>query len=85
MNMYKQYVQNPKGFAFWRRITMQYPVSKKRQIVDCIHYCSSSFIAKNKNYIKESPKKMMTILCTPLGILVSIYIKNSVNRQMKVG
>lgn len=85
MNMYKQYVQNPKGFAFWRRITMQYPVSKKRQIVDCIHYCSSSFIAKNKNYIKKSPKKIMTILCTPIGILVSIYIKNSVNRQMKVG
>lgn len=84
MNMYKQYLRNPKGFAFWRKVTMQYPVSKKRQIIDCIHYCSSSFIAKNKEYIKESPKKLMTIVCTPVGYLLSWHIKKSQNKLLKV-
>ena len=76
--MWKQYLRCPQGFAFWRKICMQYPQSQKRMIVDCIHYCSSSFIAKNKNYIKESPKKMLTVLCTPIGWVLKqvIVLKN---------
>ncbi len=65
--MWKQYLKNPKGFAFWRKVCMQYPESEKRRIIDCIHYCSSSMIAENKNYIKESPCRVLTVLCTPLG------------------
>lgn len=42
--------------------------------VDCIHYCSSSQIAKNKRYINESPKKLLTVLCTPLGYMLTRYI-----------
>lgn len=74
--MWKQYMKNPKGFAFWRKICMQYPETKKRKIVDCIHYCSSSIIAKNRNYIKESPAKILTVLCTIPGWLLTNYIKN---------
>ena len=40
--MWRQYIKTPKGFAFWRKISMKYPESKKRMIIDCIHYCSSS-------------------------------------------
>ena len=65
--MWKQYLKYPNGFAFWRKVCMQYPESKKRMVIDCIHYVSSSIIAKNKNYIKESPKKLLTVLCTPFG------------------
>ena len=73
--MWKQYIKNPKGFAFWRKVCMEYPESRKRLIRDCIHYCSSSCIAKNRKYISQSPKKFLTLLCTPLGFIVSIYIK----------
>ena len=72
--MWKQYLMYPKGFAFWRKVCMQYPESKKRMIVDCIHYCSSSLIAKNKNYIKESPRKMLTVLCTPVGWMLKQFV-----------
>ncbi|MBR1675822.1 MAG: glycosyltransferase [Clostridia bacterium] len=74
-NMYKQYIRNPKGFAFWRKICMQYPTSKKRMIVDCIHYISSSIISKNKHYIAESPKKFLAFILTPFGALLTLYIK----------
>lgn len=73
--MWKQYLRNPKGFAFWRKVCMEHPESVKRLIIDCIHYCSSSFIAKNSKYISQSPKKLLTVLCTPLGFVMTIYIK----------
>lgn len=70
--MWKQYLKNPKGFAFWRKVQMQYPESTKRLVINCIHYCSSSIIAKNRNYIKESPWKVLTILCTVPGMILSM-------------
>lgn len=73
--MWKQYLKNPRGFAFWRKVCMQYPKSKKRLLVDCIHYCSSSQIAHNRNYIQESPRKLLTVLCTPVGWAFTAYIR----------
>lgn len=74
-SMLKQYIRNPKGFAFWRKICMQYPESEKRVFKDCIHYVSSSLISKNNHFIKESPRKTKTILAIPFGVLLTIYIK----------
>lgn len=74
-NMLQQYIKNPKGFAFWRKVSMKYPESKKRICIDCIHYVSSSILAKNKYFIQESPKKLLTVLATPFGVLLSMYIK----------
>ncbi len=73
--MWRQYLKNPRGFAFWRKICMQYPQSRKRLVLDCIHYCSSSYLAKNRNYIRESPRKLLTVLCTPAGWLLTCYIQ----------
>lgn len=71
--MWKQYLKYPKGFAFWRKICMQYPESKKRLFVDSVHYVSSSLIARDKNFIKESPRKIWTILAIiPGGILTAL-------------
>lgn len=74
-SMLKQYIRNPKGFAFWRKVCMQYPESEKRVFKDCIHYVSSSLISKNNHFIKESPRKAKTILAIPFGVLLTIYIK----------
>lgn len=73
--MWKQYQRNPKGFAFWRKICMQYPESKKRLFMDCIHYVSSSILSKNKHFIKESPRKCLTVLAVPFGIFLTFYIR----------
>lgn len=77
--MWKQYLKNPKGFAFWRKVCMQYPTSKKRMIVDCIHYCSSSMLAGNRRFVMESPRRLLTVLCAPPGILLSSIIKRKAN------
>ena len=75
MNLLRQYLKNPKGFAFWRVVKMQHPESFKRLVMDCIHYCSSSQISGNRNYIKESPRKLLTVLCTPAGWMLTGYIR----------
>ena len=84
-NMYRQYVRNPKGFAFWRKEQMKHSINTKQKINACIHYVSSSLIAKNKHFIKESPEKFLTVLSIPLGFLLKIIVvKKSKSSYMKV-
>lgn len=77
-NMYRQYWNNPNGFAFFRKIEMQSWKSFRRKFNSCIHYVSSSIITKNRNFIKESPLKMLTILAIPFGSLLYLYIRYKV-------
>ena len=73
--MYRQYIMNPKGFAFWRKFRMQYPDSGRRVFIDCIHYVSSSILAGNMNFVAESPEKLLTVLSIPFGIVLTVYLK----------
>lgn len=75
-NMLRQYLRNPNGFAFIRKENMKYIADFKRNVIDAIHYCSSSQIGHNKNFIKESPKPMLTFLCIPAGCMLTAYIKH---------
>lgn len=73
--MWNQYLKNPRGFAFWRKVCMQYPESGKRMIADCIHYVAESTIAGNRKFVQESPRKLLTALMTPAGVLLAAVIK----------
>lgn len=84
MNMYKQYLRNPKGFAFMRKVDMLYNETFKENVKTCIHYVSSSIISHNSNFIKESPKKVLTILAIPFGIVLTVYIKIKSNSLMSI-
>lgn len=73
-NMWKQYYKNPKGFAFFRKSEMKYQHGLQL-FKTCIHYVSSSIISKNKNFVKESPKKLMTVLAVPFGFVLTVITK----------
>lgn len=73
--MWKQYLKNPQGWMFWRKVQMQYPESVKRMVINCIHYCSSCFLAGEKEMISKSPRKLLTVLCSIPGWLLSQYIR----------
>ena len=70
-SMWKQYYKNPKGFAFFRKSEMKYQ-SGITLFKTCIHYVSSSIIAKDKGFINSTPKKMQTVLAIPFGL--ALYI-----------
>lgn len=73
-NMYRQYYRNPKGFAFLRKENMKLLKSKRRKFIESIHYVAESLLAKNKSFFSESPRKVLTMLALPTGILLYFYI-----------
>ena len=81
--MYQQYLKNPKGFAYWRIICMRYPESFKRLLLNTVHYVSSSIVSKNKRFLKESPRKILTVLMIPFGVLLTVHIRMKAGGQVK--
>lgn len=79
-NMWKQYYNNPKGFAFFRKNEMRYQHGLQL-FKTCIHYVSSSIISKNKRFIKESPKKFQTFLAVPCGAFLTVIVNLKVYRR----
>lgn len=81
-NMLRQYRKNPKGFAFYRIENMK---NKNSTVIfklkQNIHYVSSSFISKNKEFLKESPCKLLTILSIPIGYLLYRYVMKSTSNN----
>ena len=75
LNMFRQYIKNPQGFAFIRKASMQLSPSAKRRFIEAVHYVSSSMILKNRNFLKESPRKALTLCAVPLGVILYLYIK----------
>ena len=49
---------------------MTYPESKKRLVIDTIHYCAESQLAGEEHYIRKSPRKLLTLLCVIPGYLL---------------
>lgn len=54
--MWRQYLENPNGFAFLRETYMRYPTSNKKLLMNTIHYISSKIIGgsgKNNSEISS--------------------------------
>lgn len=69
-SMWRQYLNNPRGFAFLRKFYMQYNTSILRNYIDSTHYVSSSILSRNCHFVRESPKKLLTVLSIPFGIIL---------------
>jgi glycosyltransferase involved in cell wall biosynthesis len=80
-SMYKQYWNNPRGWAFSRKNEMQYTKSLKRKLLVCAHYVSSCIGFKNIHFLSESPCKFLTFLSIPLGVVMHFYIKYKVKNN----
>ena len=83
-NMFKQYWNNPRGFAFFRKAEMMTTKSLKRKLQVCTHYVSSSIRCHNWHFVKESPEKMLTLLCVPSGLALYCLIRYKVKRNSKM-
>ena len=80
-NIYRQYVDSPRSFSELRKLLMSRPdVSLGFRFRQCIHYVSSQIMANNKQWIKDSPCKLLTVLASPLGLLLFVYIKYRAKR-----
>lgn len=74
-NIYKQYYRSPWSFMKMRQIEMRVGSKSIRNLLRLnIHYVSSCLIARNKHWLKDSPKPLLTLLMSPLGFLLFCFI-----------
>ena len=74
-SMLRQYRSSPRGFAETRKLYLSFPdTSLAFRFRQCIHYVSSSILAKNGRFLQESPAKLLTILALPFGAALCAYI-----------
>lgn len=87
MNMWKQYWNNPQGFAFIRKQQMRYARYYRKRFKCCIHYVSHSIRSGNRHFLRESPMPVSTFLAIPLGVLLYLYTRHKVRSGslLKVG
>lgn len=83
-SMYKQYWNNPRGFAFFRKAEMKTTHSLKRKLQVCTHYVSSCIISRNWRFLQESPEKLLTFLCIPGGLALYCWIRHKVKSNAKM-
>lgn len=77
-SMFRQYRNSPRSFAETRKLYLSFPnTGFAFRFRQCIHYVSSSIIARNRHFLRQSPAKALTLLAVPFGILLAglIYYK----------
>lgn len=82
MNLFNQYKQSPKSFAFYRIAKMRFALNYKERFKNSIHYVSSSIMARNSAYLKESPFKITTLIATPFGIGLYFYLSKTKSKAI---
>lgn len=74
-NIYKQYYRSPWSFMKMRQIEMTVGSKSIRNLLRLnIHYVSSCLIVRNKHWLKDSPRPLLTLLMSPLGFLLFCFI-----------
>lgn len=75
MNMFRQYIRNPQGFAFIRKQSMVLAPTARRRFIEAVHYVASSIMLRNRRFIQESPRPWLVASAAPLGLLWYGYIR----------
>lgn len=80
-NIFRQYFNSPKSFAKTRLLEMSLKHSNlKYRFRSAIHYISSCIISKDKDWLKNTPNKILTLTAVPFGILLYSYLRYKVSR-----
>ncbi len=84
MNILKQYKKSPNGFRFYRMEMMKLSqatfIFKFKQAV---HYVSCCLFTKNNKILIDTPKRLLTLIALPFGLILNIYIVLNIRRNGK--
>lgn len=73
--IWKQYRNSPHSFQKQRILELQLVHNSwKNRIRVAIHYVASSLIAHDKGWLRKSPKKWITLLVSPMGLVLYLLI-----------
>lgn len=74
--IWKQYVRSPRSYAKYRinQMTLKHGNSWKKRFRLCVHYVSSCILSKDKDWLKNSPLKGLTMIAAPFGGLFTLLV-----------
>ena len=77
--VFKQYLRSPKSFRTMRLLDLSLDAPFRYLAKKTIHYVSSCILSKQP-CISASPRKLMTLLLYPFGVVLTVYLKYT-NRE----
>lgn len=73
--IFQQYMNSPRSFAKMRRLEMRLRKNTMRNKVrSAIHYVAECIIARDRDWLRTSPLRMLTLAVSPIGFFLYIYI-----------
>ena len=69
LNKRKLIAKNPIGYMMYKRQLMMFAPSFKERCKAAANYVTACLLAKRYNPLKNSPNKLLTFFCIPLGVL----------------
>lgn len=74
-NIIKLYKKNLQSYLFYRKFIMTYPKATLwHKYRFAIHYVAESLLAGDKNFIGNSPRKVLALLAIPPGVLLYAFL-----------
>jgi len=74
-NIFRQYRNNPRGFAFSRLSRIEYGITFKERFKNAVHLVSSSIFTKDFDCLKQAKHPLLVLAAIPFGILLNAYIR----------
>lgn len=79
--IFRQYLDSPRSFAKQRLLEMTLHRSTfLNNLRSAIHYVSSCIIAGDRDWLRKSPRKVMTLVAAPAGWLLTKYIRRKASQ-----
>jgi len=83
-NKKKLVISNPESYKIFRLQQIKYSTSWTNCIKACISYDTACIISRDYNIIQKSPRRILTVLCFPFGLLDYIVRYRKIARDMKL-
>lgn len=74
-NIFKQYTQSPRGFAYARKIQIKYSNSLLYILKNYVHLVSSALFAKNLSIAFHQTNPLLVIFALPFGLILNLFIR----------
>ncbi|WP_208324077.1 glycosyltransferase family 2 protein [Paenisporosarcina antarctica] len=81
-NIIDSYKKNPRGFLELRKVSMIMESPFHRKFISASQYVMGSIMIRNNAFIKESPKKVMTILAIPIGVIMYLNLMSTKRKRL---
>ena len=78
LNIFRQYIKNPKGFITYRKYKMKNGLTFYIRFKNACHYVASKLILRDFRIVSTSAKPALAFLAIPFGVLLYFYYKMKV-------